>query len=507
MARYREYSYEQNVMLPIDFKSQILPGTFEYALNHIVDKEIDASVFEAWYRNDETGAPAIDPGILLKIVLYAYSRGIISSRKISERCRENVIFMALSADTRPHFTTIADFILRMGGEIKSIFRDVLLICDEMDLIGRDMFAIDGCKIASNASKEWSGTRADFIRKKEKLEKSIAYIMEKHQARDQEEEAGPVENEHRHVEKLRQKAEKIRKWLEENEDNRSPKGQIRKSNITDKESAKMVSSHGVIQGYNGIAVVDSKHQVVVYPEAFGEGQEHNLLKPALEGTRSVYESGKDIFKEVTLVADSGFHSEENMKMLIGEENIDAYVPDNLFRKRDPRFTEAVRHRPESRARRRYFRPCDFAHDAARKTCVCPAGKAMYVKDSRFKVKGYKGIVYMAKITDCRACLLRKQCLRNPGTPARQVTFFYGRDESHEKKETFTQKMIRRIDSIKGRYLYSRRMGIVEPVFANIRSNLGLNRFTLRGKKKVNIQWILFSIVHNIGKIYRYGPALA
>jgi hypothetical protein len=72
-------------------------------------------------------------------------------------------------------------------------------------------------------------------------------------------------------------------------------------------------------------------------------------------------------------------------------------------------------------------------------------------------------------------------------------------------SYTQKMIEKIDSWMGRLLYGFRIGIVEPVFGNIRSNLGLSRFTLRGKEKVDIQWKLFNIVHNIGKIWRYGYA--
>ena len=110
MARYKEYSYEQTKLIPIAFSQQILPGTFEYTLNYLIDNEFDLSPFEQRYHNDETGAPAYDPAILLKIVLYAYARGIVSSREIEQSCRENIIFMALSADTHPHFTTIADFI-------------------------------------------------------------------------------------------------------------------------------------------------------------------------------------------------------------------------------------------------------------------------------------------------------------------------------------------------------------------------------------------------------------
>lgn len=161
MARYKHYNYGQDKMLAVRFDRQILPGSFEHTLSQLIDGHFDLSVFETQYRNEHTGAPAYDPAILLKIILFAYSKGVTSSREIAQLCRDNIVFMALSADTTPHFTTIADFISRQQDQIVSIFRDVLLVCDEQGLIGREMFAVDGVKLPSNASKEWSGTLAEF----------------------------------------------------------------------------------------------------------------------------------------------------------------------------------------------------------------------------------------------------------------------------------------------------------------------------------------------------------
>ena len=175
MAKYKHYDYSQGKFIPISFDKQILPGTFEHTLHYLIDNDLDLSAFDLRYKNDETGAPAYDPRILLKIVLYAYSKGITSSRKIADCCNENVIFMALSADTRPHFTTIADFISSNDQETMKLFLEVLLICDEMGLIGKEMFAVDGCKLPSNASKEWSGTKKELKHKKEKMEKAIRQI--------------------------------------------------------------------------------------------------------------------------------------------------------------------------------------------------------------------------------------------------------------------------------------------------------------------------------------------
>ena len=94
MARYKKYSYEQTQLIPVSFAQQILPGSFEHALNYVVDHELDLSVFEQRYNNDDTGRPAYDPALLLKIVLFAYSKGIAVRRKIEAACRTDVVFMA-----------------------------------------------------------------------------------------------------------------------------------------------------------------------------------------------------------------------------------------------------------------------------------------------------------------------------------------------------------------------------------------------------------------------------
>ena len=265
--------------------------------------------------------------------------------------------MALSADTQPHFSTIAGFISSMSEEIPVLFRDVLLYCDGMGLIGRELFAIDGCKMPSNASKEWSGTRAEFERKKQKMEAAIRYLLKRHRERDKGDEAvSLVEREEKQLKTLREKIKKIKRWLEHNEDKPGKGGKPKKSNLTDNESAKMKSAHGVIQGYDGVATVDAKHQVVVHAEAFGEAQEHDLLVPMIDGTRESFQGiGRmgDLFEDTKLTADAGFHTEANMKRLF-EAGIDGYVADILFRKRDPRFADAGRYKERHRQERREAR---------------------------------------------------------------------------------------------------------------------------------------------------------
>lgn len=507
MARYKDYSYEQTKLIPIAFSQQILPGTFEYTLNYLIDSEFDLSCFEQRYHNDETGAPAYDPAILVKIILYGYARGIVSSRQIERSCQENIIFMALSADTHPHFTTIADFISSSSEQVIELFRDVLVICDKMGLIGREMFAVDGCKLASNASKEWSGTKGELKQKQQKMERAVRYLVEKHREMDSNTDADTVvEREHKQINTLRARVKKLRSWLKENEEKVGKSGKPRKSNLTDNESAKMKSSHGVIQGYDGVATVDKKYQVIVHAEAFGQAQEHDLLEPMIQGTRENFEAigaQGDIFEQAKLTADAGFHTEQNMKMLF-EEQIDGYVADILFRKRDPRFKTADRHKPKKAAE--HFTPKDFIYDSESLTCICPAGKRLYLKQRRVVIRGYPAVCFMGAKRDCGPCQLRSRCLKDPNQSTTRQVYFFG-NRSAQAPETFTAKMKRKIDSLTGRHIYSQRLGTVEPVFANICSTLGLRRFSLRGKTKVDAQWKLFCIVHNLLKIHRYGPGFA
>ena len=139
MARFKPI-HKGLKLLPVDFDRQIIPGSFEYALCHLVDRELDLSSFHARYKNDVEGASAFDPAVLIKIILLAYSRGIIHSRKIEAACRENVLFIAVSGDSQPHFTTLAAFVSNMGDTVAKLFAQVLLICDHQGLIGREMFA-------------------------------------------------------------------------------------------------------------------------------------------------------------------------------------------------------------------------------------------------------------------------------------------------------------------------------------------------------------------------------
>jgi hypothetical protein len=236
---------------------------------------------------------------------------------------------------------------------------------------------------------------------------------------------------------------------------------------------------------------------------------------VKGTRENFQTigkEKDVFQKATLTADSGFHSEKNMKML-SREGVDGYVADNLFRKRDPRFAEADRYRERYRKERAQyegrsglFRSRAFTFDPDLKFCICPAWKRLYRNGANVPVGRSVAIKFRGPQSACVPCELRSKCLQNPDrTKTRNVHVIKGLSPTAPEK--FMEKMKRKIDSVKGRFLYNKRMGIVEPVFGNLRYCKKLDRFTLRGKRKVNSQWLLFCMVHNLGKVHRYGSDFA
>lgn len=137
MARYKPI-HRGLKLLPVDFERQLIPGSFEHALCYLVDHQLDLTEIHARFNNDIEGAPAYHPAILIKIILLAYSRGIVSSRKIEAQCREKVLFIAVSGDSQPHFSSLASLVSQMGDRVAQLFAQVLLICDRRGLIGRDL---------------------------------------------------------------------------------------------------------------------------------------------------------------------------------------------------------------------------------------------------------------------------------------------------------------------------------------------------------------------------------
>ena len=518
MPKFIPYDYNQDAMVVINYQDQLQPGTFEHAIHFLIKNKLDLSPFNPKFKNDTTGRPAYDPAILLKIILFSYSKGITSSREIEWCCKTNIIFKALTCDTVPHFTTIANFVSGYTEAIESLFEQILLICDEQGLLGHELFAIDGCKMSSDASKEWSGNFKELAQKRDKIKRLIQHHINKQKQQDKSESRDNVriQRAQQAIETLTDSFEKIDKFLKTSSPRMGQGKRIKevKSNITDNESAKMTTSKGTIQGFNGLAAVDKKHQIVIDAQAFGEGQEHHTLQPILETIRDRYNRLKfseNIYKDnIIITADTGFANEANMKYLY-ENDINGYIPDNQFRSRDPKFAKqkekyGKQHQNEKPKHTTSFSPSEFDMNPVNKTCRCPAGETLWLKTEKQDPFGNQKLFFEGRLSKCRQCKLKSQCMRKPSAAntrtgnGRQVSFII---KKGNRAANFTDWMKHRVDSEKGKLIYSHRMSVVEPVFGNIGTNKRLNRFSLRGKQKVQGQWKMYCMVHNIEKLANYG----
>jgi hypothetical protein len=376
--------------------------------------------------------------MLLKVVLFAYSQGIVSSRGIERACREHITFIALSGDSAPHYSTLAAFVTGLGDAIA------------------------------------------------KLEAAAQHMLARARANDTlPSEPGRDEKAQRRIARLQGDASQLRDWLAAHpEDRKGAKGSIRKSNHTDNQSVKMATSKGVIQGYTGVAAADDRHQIIVEAQAHGTGSEQELLLPVIQATESLRTD------QTLVTADAGYHSEANIAAL-AEQQLPALVAGTGMRMRDERFKDQDKYKalpaplydeahPKKGAK--HYRPKDFNCNPAAGTCHCPAGKQLYQNGANCNHKGLIGTKFQGVLRDCVPCELREKSLRMPEqTKARQVMFFRGMANS---TLSASDRMKQAIDLERGRQLYGRRFATVEPVFGNLRHNKRLNRFTLRGRQKAD-----------------------
>jgi len=235
-------------------------------------------------------------------------------------------------------------------------------------------------------------------------------------------------------------------------------------------------------------------------------EQELLAPVSQALAPLLKPDRQV------VADAGYHSDANLHQL-EDQGIEATIPDKDYRRRDPRYAEQDAHRAKpdplwdkrpQEAKPKRFGAEDFqvAQDASH--CLCPAGKRLYRNGGNCNLGGRKAIKFTGAKRDCENGPLRVQWLRHPQrTMVRQVAILLRR---HEKaKERACERMRRKIDIEQGRQMITRRFATVEPVFGNLRNNKRLDRFTLRGREKVDGQWKLVCLVHNIEKLANNGYA--
>jgi len=441
---------EQGYLMPPSLKEWLDEGHLAWFVIDAVS-QMDLSEFYTAYRNDGWGATAYDPGMMVAVLLYAYCRGIRSSRKIARALEEDVGFRVVAANQQPDFRTVCRFRAEHEEDLERLFVQVLRLCQEAGLVKLGIVALDGAKVAANAG-------LDANRSYEALEKEVRQMLAEARQVDAEEDRlfGPErrgdelpEGLGRRVERLRrleeakarlerESAEKAQaaqehvaqRQAEEVATSKKKRGRKpkvvemvpaaeAKANVTDPDSRIMKTRQGYVQGYNAQAIV-SQDQIIVAVGVTQAANDVQQLKPMLETLGRTLEAAGIKERPKTALVDAGYWSEAN-------------------------------------------------------ACSIPEGPELLIATA----KDWK----------------QRKTLRERGCPRGRIP----------KKLSVRERMERKLLTKRGRALYKMRGILVEPVLGQVKEGQGFRRFMRRGLRAAQSEWSLEGTTHNLLKLWRSGLA--
>ena len=441
--KFRAYDPDAPLAMPVCLRDWLPEDHLVYLVSDVVDA-LDLGEIYAHYAEHLRGQPPYDPRMMVKLVLYAYTVGIPSSRRIEQKTYEDIAFRVLTADQHPDHDTICDFRKTHGKALGKLFVQVLAVCEEAGLVKLGHVSFDGTKVKANASKHKAMSYAHMLTKEAELENEVAELLRQAQAQDDREDArygkGRRGNElpdelrlkHKRLQTIRDAKERLEKRVRDKaiEEGKvhpdgtpkpthgrapqTPHGEPRpkdQENFTDPESRIMVNGDkAFVQGYNAQAAVDEERQIIVGRSVTHEANDKRQARPLAEDIKSTLGATPD-----KVSADSGYYSEDNVAYL-ESEGIDPYIP--------PRRDKTLKDAPPPRGR-------------------------------------------------------------------------------IPKNLSAEHRMRRKLRTKQGRRTYAKRKGIVEPVFGQIKFGRGLRQFLLRGLDNVALEWDLWCTGHNLLKLWRSG----
>lgn len=434
---FRPWDVDQQWMLPPSLHEFVPPGHVAHFIRDTACNELDLSAIMSAYE-EERGFPPYHPAMMVSLLLYGYSRGVYSSRKLAQACEERVDFMAVTAMNRPDFRTIASFRRRHLRALGNLFVQVLKLCRAAGLVKLGHVALDGTKIQANANVHKAMSYGRMRETEKKLAAEVASWFSRAEASDAEEDSahgGDLRGDEmpdwasNKIERLA-RIRAAKKALEaeakapppDEDDGPGPSsGMMRggralrapnggppdraQRNFTDPDSRIQPTRSGFIAGYNAQIAVDGAHQIVIAQRVQTNPADRGALKPLLSAARQALNTNA---KEVS--ADAGYCSEANL-LHLARRGIKAYVATGR------------------------------------------AGRAQTQSGDDRREKG--------KRVAAMALKLRRA---------------------------------------KWRSRYRLRKQIVEPVFGQIKHARGFRQFLLRGFEQVKDEWAMICTAHNLLKLY-------
>jgi len=470
-ANFIPYDRNQMFLLPLSSDEFVPPLHLVRVIEAIVD-ELDLSEFYAAYSDE--GRPAYHPKMMLTLLIYSYAIGVRSSRKIAQRLESDMVYLHISGLQRPDFRTISDFRKNHLPLFKSLFKRVVVLCHQLGMASVGHIAIDGTKLDASASRSQRFTPERLAKLERDVEAQLQQILDAAEAIDQEEDTicgsdkqgNELPQELADTRRLHQKIQEAKRYLEHHE--------LSKINLTDMDSRVMkTGSGGWEDGYNAQVAVDANKQIIVAADVVTDQHDKHQFIPIYEQT--VENLAGVIPDEVS--ADAGYASNAVYEY-INDHQITALVPDQLFRQE---VKDGQEHIPP-------FDRRQFRIDSATGEVRCPANFPMAFQWTETGNSSSRD-VYQG--TGCPSCPHRQQCISKNSTRFRTISL--------SKVDPIVATIRRLLMTEEGQQHYLKRLSTVEPVFGQMKRQLGFTYLLLRGLEKVKAEFNLMCIVHNIKKL--------
>jgi transposase len=499
---FKEVSGTQPTLFPQNILDRIPSNHPVRLVSEVVDN-LDISCILSLYKGG--GASSYHPRMMIKVLFYSYLSNVYACRKIERALQENIHFMWISGCSTPDFRTINLFRgQRLQGEIHRLFAEVVRLLQEMNYVSLDVQYIDGTKIEAAANKYTFVWRGSVEKNKVKLEEKIKSVIQDIESQAKEDDSAISKDELPQAidsRLIKEKLSQLNARLKEPDKKTKKKlAELQQEYLPRLE--KYENQLETLEGRNSYSKTDPDATFMRMKE---DHMKNGQLKPAYNPQistedqfithYSIHQTPGDTttlidhlerFEQLhgrqsqTVVADAGYGSEENYEFL--EQNgIEAFVKYNYFHMEQKRSTK-----------NNVFLPQNLYYNKEQDYFVCPMGQHLTKKGdgTRTSDNGYVSSVSYYQAVNCNGCPLRGQCHKAKGNRTLEVNF---------RLKELKQKAKERLMSETGLYHRSRRPVEPEAVFGQLKSNNKFNRFTLRGLGKVDVEFGLMAIGHNLRKL--------
>ena len=470
--------FNQRLLFPSNI-FDLLAEDHECYLYTDLFQQLDTSAVESLYKIK--GQNAYHPKLIVSILIYAYSRGVFSSRQIERRCREDLSFMYIAQMNCPNFRVLSDFRKLHGAFFQDCFKQTVKLALALKLASLGHISLDGSKFKANSSKHKAMSYGRLKEKEQVLCTEIDELIEQAKRCDLEEDRAyqertgyelPEDLKHKQGRLAQIKAAK--QALEEREEQLNPGKAIedkKQISFADTEARIMGKKGSFDYAYNAQISVDADRQIIVGLHISQNANDKQELEPALKAIQDTVDRLPD-----QLSADNGYFSGDNLQAL-EHSGIDAFIATDKGEKS---------HKTTLDDSERNVVKADFTYNEADNTFTCPEGQVLnMIRESQDGNRVYQGSAQV-----CADCPLHSRCCQSTKGEARTI--------STDDKESLRQLMNTKMATASAKAIYGKRKTIVEPVFGHIK-NSGFRGFSVRGKEKVEGEFSLVCATHNLKKI--------